>query len=158
GPKDLRRMSKHWRLSPSAWILASLLAFVAMVGVWYALTNCFRTPDLVTRGTSAYVTGDWNRAADLARSRLKAAPTRREALRLLASANARLRRDSAANALFARLGSAALQAEDLYLLGLGLNRSGQMAEAARVWERALALEENRPETLDQLISLYTAQN
>ena len=37
-------------------------------------------------------------------------------------ATARLGRDVSANGLFARLGTAALQAEDLYLLGIGLNR------------------------------------
>jgi tetratricopeptide (TPR) repeat protein len=151
-------MSKHWKLSPSVWILASLLVIVALVVLWLGFSNHLRNSDLVSRARTAYIAGDWNRAAVLARSQLKAEPTDREALRLLARANARLGRDSAANALFARLGSAALQSEDLYLLGLGLSRSAQTAEAARVWERALALEANRPEALEQLASLYSTQN
>ena len=72
--------------------------------------------------------------------------------------SARLGRDSSANALFEKLGSAALQSEDLYLLGLGLNRSGQAAQAERVWERALALDAHHPELLEQLALLYTARN
>ena len=69
---------------------------------------------------------------------------------MLARATARLGRDSTANALFARLGSAALQSEDLFLLGLGLSRSGQAEKAERVWERALAKDSEHAETLEQL--------
>ena len=44
------------------------------------------------------------------------------------------------------------------MLGLGLNRSGQAAEAERVWERALAIDAHHPETLEQLAMLYTSRN
>jgi tetratricopeptide (TPR) repeat protein len=56
------------------------------------------------------------------------------------------------------MGSAALQAEDFYLLGLGLSRSGQVEKAARTWERALAADASHAEALEQLASLYTARN
>ena len=125
------------RLRKLVWLAALLLVLAAVgLGLWFMKSR--RDSDAVIRGNAAYSSGDWGRAADLARARLKAAPDDSGALRLLARATARLGRDSTANALFARLGSAALQSEDLFLLGLGLNRSGQVAEAERVWERALA--------------------
>jgi tetratricopeptide (TPR) repeat protein len=139
------------------WTACILLVLgVVTFGLWFI---AFRQHlDLVAHGRAAYATGDWSRAADLARTRLRAAPTDPEALRLLARASARLGRDSSANALFERLGSTALRSEDLYLLGLGLNRSGQSARAERVWERALALDAHHPELLEQLALLYTARN
>jgi tetratricopeptide (TPR) repeat protein len=79
-------------------------------------------------------------------------------LRLLARATARLGRDVAANALFARLGPPALQAEDLYLLGLGLDRAGQKESAGRVWEKGLTLRPDHAETIEQLVIRDTAQS
>ena len=106
------------------WTALILLGIgVVTCGWWFIAMR--KHLDLVAQGKAAYAAGDWSRAADHARTRLRAAPTDLEALRLLARASARLGRDSSANALFERLGSAALRSEDLYLLGLGLNRSGQ---------------------------------
>ena len=93
-----------------------------------------------------------------ARGRLKTAPQDVAALRLLARSTARLGRDGPANALFARLGSPALEPEDLYLLGLGLSRSGELEKAERVWKRALAQDSGHAETLEQLIRVYAARN
>ena len=138
--------------------LASLVLVLAVAGLSLWLVWSRADPDPVTSGNSAYAKGDWSRAADLARTRLKATPGDLEAIRLLARATARLGRDSTANALFARLGSVALQSEDLFLLGLGLSRSRQAAEAERVWERALAMDAQHPETLEQLALLYTSRN
>jgi hypothetical protein len=56
------------------------------------------------------------------------------------------------------MGSDALEAEDLFLLGLGLNRAGQREAAGRVWQRALGLQSDHAETLEQLIILETSQN
>ncbi len=117
-----------------------------------------RSAGLVTRGARAYARHDWSQAADLARLRLKVAPNDTEALRLLARATARLGRDGPANAFFARIGSDLLQAEDLFLLGLGLDRAGRKEEAGRIWERALRLEPDRAETINQLIIRDMAQN
>ncbi len=114
--------------------------------------------DLVSRSALAYARSDWDRAADLARQRLKTAPEDVEALRYLARSTARLGRDASANAMFARLGSTALQAEDLFLLGLGLDRAGQKDAAEGVWVKALRLEPDHAETIEQLIIRYTAQN
>ena len=117
-----------------------------------------RDAGLRERGATAYAAGDFTRAAELARQRLKAAPGDRDALRLLARATARLGRDARANALFARLGATALEAEDLYLLGLGLDHAGQKDAAGRVWERALELRPDHAETMAQLIIRETGRN
>ncbi|MFI5457799.1 MAG: multiheme c-type cytochrome [Isosphaerales bacterium] len=131
---------------------------LALVGVGLRWKGWRPGSDLLTQGAAAYSEGDWSRAADLARLRLKAAPEDAEALRLLARSTARLGRDVPANALFARMGSPALQAEDLFLLGLGLDRAGQREAAGRIWEKALRLGPDHAETIDQLIIRNTAQN
>jgi tetratricopeptide (TPR) repeat protein len=136
------------------------LAFVALtlVGVgaaWYAWR---RGSDPVALGVAAYAEGDWTRAADLARRRLRAAREDAAALRLLARATARLGRDAEANALFARLGSDALQAEDLLLLGKGLDRAGRKEDAGRIWEKSIRIQPDHAETLEQLVIRDTAQN
>jgi tetratricopeptide (TPR) repeat protein len=107
---------------------------------------------------AAYVAGDWHGAANLARRRLRKASGDIEARRLLARSIARLGRDAEANAMFARLGSDALKAEDLLLLGKGLDRAGRKGEAGRIWEKALLLEPDHAETLEQLVIRDSAQN
>ena len=146
--------------SPAAYRSGIALFALALggLGLGLGLTSWHRDPDHLAQSVLAYSGGDFRRAAELARRRLKAAPQDVEALRLLARATARLGRDVPANALFARLGSSALQAEDLYLVGLGLDRGGRKEEAGRVWEKGLALEPNHPEMIEQLIIRDTAQN
>ena len=138
--------------------LAVVLAMLALAALGVAWSGWRRGTDLLTRGSAAYAERDWGRAADLARRRLKAVPGDVEALRLLARATARLGRDAQANAMFARLGSGALQAEDLFLLARGLDRAGQKEAAERLWEKALRLEPDHAETLEQLVIRDTAQN
>ncbi len=134
---------------------ATVFAGAALGWGWWWLRGSSR---LVREGRAAFARGDWSQAEALARRRLKTDPTDTDALRLLARSTARLGRDSVANALFARLGSGALQAEDLFLLALGLSRSGQKERARQVWLRALALNPRHEETLEQLIISSTALN
>jgi tetratricopeptide (TPR) repeat protein len=131
---------------------------LAAVGAGWSWTRWRRDPDLVARAAAAYAAGDWNLAADIARQRLKGTPQDHDAVRLLARALARLGRDTPANALFARLGAEALHAEDLFLLGLGLERAGRKADAARMWEKALGLQRDCAEVLDRLIILEMSRN
>jgi tetratricopeptide (TPR) repeat protein len=56
------------------------------------------------------------------------------------------------------LGSSALEAEDLYLLAMGLDRAGQKESAGRLWEKGLALEPGRPELMAQCVIWYMSQN
>ncbi len=110
------------------------------------------------RARDAYARHDWNTAAIAAREAVKIRPDDTEALRLLARASQRLGRDASANAMFHRLGSEALQAEDDFLLGVGLTRAGRSAAAIRMWEKALALEPDHAEALDALARAYAAGN
>jgi tetratricopeptide (TPR) repeat protein len=110
----------------------------------------------VARGREAYDRGDWEEADRLARRRLKAAAEDPEALRLLARASFQQGRDSLAMSMYERLGESALQAEDRYILGLALSRTGKVRPAVEVWEGARAVDPERAETLFQLTRGYYA--
>jgi tetratricopeptide (TPR) repeat protein len=138
--------------------LACALLVLAAAGMEFGWKKWRRGSDLLGRGAEAYSRGNWSEAADLARRRLKGAPGDLAAVRLLARATARLGRDGPANALFARLGSDSLEAEDLFLLGLGLEKAGQKADASHVWEKSLRLQPDRAEALDRLIMLDMSRN
>jgi tetratricopeptide (TPR) repeat protein len=147
------------RIGPRVGIgLMVIIAMMVIAGLGVARHGWRRGADLMALGSSAYAEGDWSRAAQLARRRLKAVPGDLEALRLLARSTARLGGDGPANAMFARIGPDALQPEDLLLLGKGLDRAGRKAEAGRVWEKALRLGPDHAETLEQLVIRDTAQN
>jgi Flp pilus assembly protein TadD len=137
---------------------AIALPALAILGAALGWLRWQRSADDITRSKLAYADGDYRQAADLARRRLKAAPQDPNALRLLARATARLGRDAPANSMFARLGSGALETEDFYLLGLGLDRAGRKDEAVRVWETGIALGPNHAETLEQLVINHTMKS
>ena len=67
-------------------------------------------------------------------------------------------RDTLANSLFARLGTTALQAEDYFLLGVGLNHAGQKEAAGKVWEQGLVMGPGHAEMIEQLMILDTAMS
>jgi tetratricopeptide (TPR) repeat protein len=147
------------RIAPRVGIgLAIVLGMLALAALGLAWSRVRPVTDPMRRAAAAYTARDWGAAADLARRRLKAVPGDVEALRLLARSTARLGRDAQANAMFARLGSDVLRAEDLLLLGQGLDRAGRTAEAGRLWEKALGLEPDHAEVIEQLVVRDTAQN
>jgi cytochrome c-type biogenesis protein CcmH/NrfG len=104
--------------------------------------------------SSAHVRGDWDRAAHLARDRLKQAPEDPQALRLAARAAAHLERDQAAIAIYSRLVVEILDPEDFFLLGRALSRTGQVDPAFKAYETARLGNPDHPETLDALAQLY----
>ncbi|MGP0068598.1 MAG: tetratricopeptide repeat protein [Isosphaeraceae bacterium] len=105
-------------------------------------------------GEEAYSRGDWEKAADLARGRLKAAGEDPDGLRLLARASVRLGRDVSAMGIYQRLGPEAMHAEDLYLLGLALKRTGKTKSAREVWEIARSRDPAHAGTLFELTQAY----
>src|SRR5262249_56327098 len=113
-----------------------------------------RVSGLVRRGLAAYSRGDWQRAALLARSRLKEAPEDQEALRLAARTTARQDRDQAAIATYSRLELRLMTAEDYFLLGRALSRTGQDELAVKSLEAARAADPARLELLDELGQVY----
>ena len=138
--------------------IAGAAILAAGVGWGIARSRPRGDADLVRRSRAAYESKDWADAEALARRRLKADARDAESLRVLARATARQGRDAAANALFARLGADAMQAEDFYLLGVGLSHIGQRASAERMWEKALAQDPDHAEALDVLARAYAAGN
>jgi hypothetical protein len=147
----MARVVPRWAVWVATMLVVSTVAFAGWTW-WHGRT------DTLAQGSSAYAAGDYHRAAGIARQRLKEAPQDPEALRLLARSTARLGRDAPANALFARLGEKALQAEDLFLLGVGLDRAGRKDAAEMVWRDGLALQPDHPELIERLIVRDTARN
>jgi tetratricopeptide (TPR) repeat protein len=156
-----RREAEMLEVAPQVrtWLPLTLLA-LASIGAglglgWWWLRGPSRP---LEEGRLAYSRGEWARAEAVARRRLKSDPGDLDAVRLLARSAARLGHDEVANRLFARLGASALEAEDLFLLGLGLARNGHKDRAWQVWLKALTLSPRHAETLEQLVISSTAQN
>ena len=102
-------------------VLAALIGGMACLRWWESRA----VRGLVPEGLSAYDRGDWERSALLARRRLKEVPDDQEALGLAARGMARQDRDQAAISTYSRLGLNLMTAEDYFLLGRALSRTGQ---------------------------------
>ena len=146
------RQSRSWFWSTAGLLLISLTC-AGITCQWYKSGST-----LLDQGRQAYARGQWSQAGDLARRHLKNSPDDPEGLRLLARSTARLGRDRPANALFARLGKDALQAEDYFLLGQGMNHAGRGEAAVGLWEKALRADSGHADVLEQLAQAYTARN
>ncbi len=138
---------RHW---PGIALL--LCAVVAGAGLSFAIMTRPTTTD--QSGWAEFKRGEWDKAAATARARLKTKPADTDAVRLLARSSVRLGRDDAARSLFRRLGPEAMEAEDLYLLGLTLSRIGDAHGAFQVWEQARQLEPKHADTLEELAHAY----
>ncbi len=139
--------------SRARWLgLITAVVVLTTSSIW--LTRRLWVPDPLMPGWRAYSEGDWEKALELARERLKVNGDDITALRLLARASIRLGRDSSAMAVYNKMGSGAMTAEDLCLLGIALNRSGNN-RALEVWEQAFAAEPNHAETLFELTRAYS---
>ena len=139
------------------WRMRSRLALIALLGVaflaaWWGRSG--RGMSTLREGWQAYARGDWAAATEAARRSLKSAPDEPEAVRLLARASERLGHHSLAVGLFRRLGPAAMQAEDYWLLGEGFHFEGQDSLALSSWLNAERLEPSHPETLASLCDHY----
>jgi tetratricopeptide (TPR) repeat protein len=132
-----------------AWI-AGLLTILAGGGAGFWWRESRGAPRLVVQARSAYSRGDWDGTARLARGRLKEAPDDEEALCLAARALARQDRDPAAIATYSRVELKRMTAEDYFLLGRALSRTGQDDLALKSLEAARAADPDRPEMLDEL--------
>lgn len=109
------------------------------------------------RSADSYARGDYEEAASLARWHLtRVDPDDPDALRLLARSWCRSGREDDALPIFeVRLGLDAMQAEDLYLYGVALDRRGQPDVALRLWERALDADPDHPEALAALVYVHS---
>ncbi len=135
------------------WIALGIAALL-VVGVVLWGRKGRHASGLVPRALAAYAQGDWEVTASLARQRLKEAPNDEEALRLAARATARKDRDQAAIATYSRVELRLMTAEDYFLLGRALSRTGQDDLALKSLEAARSADPDRPETLYELAQVY----
>ncbi len=138
------------------WLLLAVVLCGSLLAGGLGWSRYRSTSDPVGRALEAYSRGDWQTAADLARLRLKAAGEDPEGLRMLARSSIRLGRYPIAMGLYQKLSPAGMQAEDLYLLGIALARTGKTQSAREVWERARKLEPGHAGTLLELSRAYFA--
>jgi tetratricopeptide (TPR) repeat protein len=128
---------------------------MALVGVSTLLWGRSRlSSDVGAQLDTASFRGDWGRIAVLARQRLKEAPDDPQALRLSARGAANQDRDRTAIAIYSRLTVGDMDAEDFYLLGRALSRTGQNDRALKAFEAVHSVNPDHPETLDALGRLY----
>lgn len=118
-------------------------ACAAGVGYWVYVAPT----DLLKEARAAYAQGDWDQAARKARARLKMENGDRDALRLLARASIRQGKEATALGIYDRLGEAAMEADDFYLLGSEQSRRGNLEMANQAWKLALTREPTHAETL-----------
>jgi tetratricopeptide (TPR) repeat protein len=131
--------------------LATIMTGIAL-GFRWGRSRLF--PGFASQASAAIARGDWNRATVLIRERLKKAPGDPKALQLAARAAARQDRDQSAIAIYSGLILDDLDAEDLFLLGRALGRTGKNALAAKTYEHALVVNPDHPESLYALAQLY----
>jgi tetratricopeptide (TPR) repeat protein len=128
--------------------LLGLTAIGAAASWWTA------SPSLVAAAREAYEKGNWERAAELSRRRLKTASSDPDALQLYARASIRLNRDELGNTIYKdRLGSERMQPEDYFLVGLSTLRAGRSQTAFEIWEKGAMNGPAHPELLDGLARL-----
>ena len=136
-------------------VLLLALGSAAVAGVAGLSWLRLRHPvGLLQTGRQAYKRGDWERAANLARERLKQARDDQEALRLLARSSVRLGRDSSAMSLYQQLGLSAMEADDLYLVGTMLARAGKAKESSYLWQEVLKENPDHPAALFEMIQVH----
>jgi tetratricopeptide (TPR) repeat protein len=135
-------------------LLCSGLVAIALVGAWPR-----RKDDALARAAAAYSGGRWNEAISQANAWMKRKPGDPEALRLLARASARLGRAEMAKALYGRLGTAAMGAEDYYLVATGLARLNQRPEVVQsALEMALRIDPRNPEALEEAAQFHAQRD
>ncbi len=147
-------MSKKMRRTRLGISVIVLVLAGALV-IW---ARSYRSP--VSLAKDAYERGDWDRAAEVLRDQVtggRGKTADREALRLYARILARLERDEAASAIYAkRLDPADLEPEDRYLMGLLHARANRVNVAFNVWKEAEQQGVDHPELLEGLTRISVA--
>ncbi len=149
----IMRSGKARSRRPSRFVLGvAIVVFAPLAAAAWRIARDVRTrsADPLERGISAYRDGDWRTAETEARASLKARSADTPALRLLARAAARQGRDDTAEAIYRRLGTGPMRAEDLFLLGRGLLRRGRSGPALAALGAVRDADPDHAETLDAL--------
>jgi cytochrome c-type biogenesis protein CcmH/NrfG len=139
------------------WALALLLVPAFSAGIGWLIFRAGNDP--LERGLAAYDRKDWQTSWSLAREKLRTEPEDTVSWRLLARSAARMGRvESAQNIYNERLGPEQMQAEDYYLLGIGLLSQYRAPTAKVAFEAGAKLETTHPELLQELARLYAAED
>ena len=134
--------------------LGVVLVLLPAAAGWFWWNSLRRAADPLRPGLDAYARGDWDTAAKVARERIKEFSDDLAAVQLLARTSVRMGRDSSALSLFSRLGPDFMTADDFYLLGIAVSRTGNPKGGVEVWEQGLRANPDHPEILDALIQVY----
>jgi hypothetical protein len=142
----------------TAWVVGLALAVVLAGAAAVVAVRVGWAYDPGRQAEEAYRKGDWDRAAHLARARLRIDPNDLDSVRMLARASARLGRLDTAMALYnKRLGAEMMQTEDFFLLGQALAQAGRAEMAMQIWNKAAQTPPDHPEMLDGLARLQATQ-
>lgn len=141
----------------SMWVRRGLIPGVLLIAlaVGSAFAWWWNSGTPMERGVAAYRRGDWKTASNEARRALNDSPRQRDALRLLARAQARQGRLEPAMQYFERLGSDAMDAEDWFLAGQTLLAQGLLEPARTALDHALERDPNQAEALETLVKFDT---
>jgi tetratricopeptide (TPR) repeat protein len=138
----------------AVWGIAAMIAVLAGgLAIFWAKAPA----DPVTRARQAYARGEWDKAARVLQGELKRSSDRKsdpDVLRAYARALARMERDSAAGAIYAkRLGTKDLEPEDAFLKGLIDVRGGRPEAALDLWSGCVKKGVDHAEMLDHYARL-----
>jgi hypothetical protein len=114
--------------------IAAAVVVLSVGGAAILWGRTWLTPDLMSSARLAYAQGDWDRTGSMAHQRLKSAPGDVQALRLAARVAARQGHDQKSLAIYQRLRHGYLDAEDLFLKGRALTRTGDVYDASNSLE------------------------
>ena len=134
-------------------LVLALTVVIVGLAIAFAISRVRdRVPDrLLEQAKLSYGRGDWNQSAESARLVLRARPSETAALRILARSSARVGKDETAEAIYRRLGTGAMEAEDLFLLGRGLLKRDPHGPGLAALGAARDLDPDHPETLNELL-------
>lgn len=136
------------------WVLALAAAIAGLALVIALVASRRQSPErALEQASDSYRRGEWGQAADLARLVLKTRPSETSALRILARSSARTGNDAAAEAIYRRLGTGAMSAEDFFLLANGLLKRDPHGPGLAALGAAHDLDPDHPETLNAVLGL-----
>ena len=141
-----------------SWLLVTVVLGFGSAGLGVVLLRRAPIRDPLEAALTAYDRHDWNTAALMARARLKAVKTDTKAERLLARSSLRQDKPETALVIYDRLGGAALEAEDYYLLAMEHWRRKNVKLAIEGWEMALSMDAQHVETLAMLSRALTERD
>lgn len=138
------------RLTQGRAVVGLLLLALMAVSAGAAWFHFSRPAEPGARAQGAYDARDWETAATLSRDLARTSPRDTSSLKLLARSSARLGRDDVARNLYSRLDPSLRGAEDLFLIGRIIERTGDLNVAIKSYELALNADPDHPESLAAL--------